>query len=186
MINLLPTDEKTTIMYARRNRKLLRWSLSIGLIIVGMLMLIGAGHVYIANATTSYSKQVDRSRESLKAQKLSETQQRILDLSNNLKLIIQVLSREVLFSKLLQQVGAVMPAKSVLSNIEISKVEGGIDLIAEAQDYDTATQIQVNLQDPRNKLFDKVDIVSVSCGVSTNGGYPCTVNLRALFSKTNP
>lgn len=59
-----------------------------------------------------------------------------------------------------------MPENTVLSNIEISKVEGGIDLSAETKDQESATQIQVNLMDPNNKLFDKVDIVSISCGES--------------------
>ena len=79
-----------------------------------------------------------------------------------------------------------MPENSVLSDIEISKVEGGIDLTADARDQNTATQVQVNLADPNNKLFDKVDIVSVNCDSTTNPEYPCKVILRALFTKNNP
>ena len=78
-----------------------------------------------------------------------------------------------------------MPENTVLSNIEISKVEGGIDLSAETKDQESATQIQVNLMDPNNKLFDKVDIVSISCGES-NPTYPCRATFRALFTKDNP
>lgn len=186
MINLLPPEEKTTIMYARRNTKLRNWMFGLLLALAGMFIFLAAGHFYIANATEKYSKQVAASQDSLKAQNLDETQKRLTDLSGNLKLIIQVLSREVLFSKLLRQVGAVMPQGSVLSSIELSKVEGGIDLSAEAQDYNTASRIQVNLQDPSNKLFDKVDIVQVSCSEAKDSSYPCKVTLRALFTKNNP
>ncbi len=187
MINLLPPDEKSDIMYARRNTVLRHWVFALLAVLVGLLLFLAAGQVYIAQTTTHLNKQVTTERESLKEQKLDETQKRLADLSNNLKLIIQVLSREVLFSKLLRQVGSVMPQGSVLSSIELSKVEGGIDLSAEAADYNTATRIQVNLQDPSNKLFDKVDIIQVSCAPPVKDDpYPCKVTLRALFAKNNP
>lgn len=208
MINLLPQPERESIVYARRNSKLLRWSGVMALSIFIMVLLWGTGYLYIASTTTKLQGTIARKQSDLQAQKLDETQNRISDLSNNLKLILQVLSKEVLFSKLLQQIGSVMPSGSVLSTIEISKVEGGLDLIALAKNHQTATQVQLNLQDPRNKLFDKVDLVSVNCGpatvttpntsgssagqgVATQTGtkvnpYPCTVNLRALFDDENP
>lgn len=185
MINLLPPDEKSSIMYARRNTKLRKWIVALVCVLLGMFVLLAAGHFYIASTSNRISKQVAEAEESLQAQKIDETEKRLQDLSDNLKLIIQVLSKEVLFSKLLRQIGAVMPPGSVLSSIELSKVEGGIDLKAEALNYETATQIQVNLQDPSNKLFDKVDIIQVNCGV-TGGSYPCEVSLRAQFLKNNP
>lgn len=185
MINLLPPDVKSNILYARRNMKLRKWTTSMILVLIGIFGLLAAGHFYIASATSGYSKQVAAAEETLKTRKIDETEKRLQTLSNNLKLIIQVLSREVLFSKLLRQVGSVMPPGSVLLSTDLSKVEGGIDLSAEAQDYKTATQIQLNLQDPNNKLFDKVDIVQVSCG-ETEDKYPCRVTLRAQFTKSNP
>lgn len=186
MINLLPPEEKANFLYARRNTQLRKWVFGLVFVLIGMFVFLAAGHVYIARATNRYQVQVDTARESLQSQNLEETEKRLQDLSNNLKLIVQVLSREVLFSKLIRQVGAVMPQGSVLSSIELSKVEGGLDLSAEAKDYDTASRIQVNLQDPNNKLFEKVDIIQVSCAQNSETGYPCKVTLRALFSKNNP
>lgn len=186
MINLLPPEEKANILYARKNTRLRKWVIALLFVLAGMVIFLVAGSLYIGKTTERYTAQVNTARDSLKAQKLEETEKRLQDLSGNLKLIIQVLSREVLFSKLLRQVGAVMPPGSVLSSIELSKVEGGIDLSAEAKDYDTASRIQVNLQDPSNKLFDKVDIVQITCAQTTDSAYPCKVTLRALFSKNNP
>ena len=104
---------------------------------------------------------------------------------------MQVLSKEVLFSKLLTQVGSVMPGGSVLTALSINQLSGGLDLQAKATDYQTATQVQVNLQDPKSLLFEKVDIVNVQCQSTVTADplvakYPCTVQMRALFSKTNP
>jgi Tfp pilus assembly protein PilN len=185
MINLLPPNQKQNIMYARRNTHLRKWVTGLTFVLIGMFVFLAAGHFYIASATARYNKQVAAAKESLKTQQLEETEKRLQDLNNNLKLIVQVLSKEVLFSKLLRQVGAVIPPGAVLESIELSKVEGGIDLKAKATDYDTATRIQVNLQDPNNKLFDKVDIIQVSCTPTTDT-YKCSIIMRALFTKNNP
>lgn len=185
MINLLPSSQKQDLRYARMNSLILRWF--IGLLVV-LAIIVGTllvGRTYLASEAKRYAVITESTRQDLKNQNLTETQEKIQNISGNLKLIVQVLSRQVIFSQLIQQVGVVMPQNAVLSNIEISKVSGGIDLTAEAKDYDTATQIQVNITDPANKLFDKADIVSVKCD-KQNTEYPCTVELRALFSSKNP
>jgi hypothetical protein len=41
----------------------------------------------------------------------------------------------------------------------------------------------VNLGDPKNGLFSKVDIVSINC-TTGNSAYNCNATLKALFSKT--
>lgn len=197
MINLLPTDTKQSLSYARHNTKLLRWLIVMLLSIIGITIVIVFGQIYINRSVNSYTKQVEQAREQLKVQKLEETQTRVEDITSSLKLVLQVLSREVLFSKLIRQVGSAMPEDTVLTNLQIGKVEGGIDLDAVAVDYQTGTQIQVNLQDPSNKIFDKADIVSISCNPPVAGTgstanqqisskYPCQVRIRALFTKSNP
>ena len=186
MINLLPSDKKRDIIYARKNTLLLRWSLLLGMAIVIVIVLIGAGNLYIKSSQKSYDKQIADTTQTLESENLSQTQKQITDLSNNITLIQKVLENTILFSKLLKQAGAVMPPGTILSNLEISKVEGGIDLTASAKDYKSATQIQVNLADPENKVFEKVDILSINCNDASDTGYPCTVNLRALFGDNSP
>lgn len=79
-----------------------------------------------------------------------------------------------------------MPSGTALTSLSISKVQGGLDLNAKAKDYQSGTQVQVNLSDPKNKIFSKADIVSISCNNgSADASYPCTVTIRALFSKDN-
>lgn len=192
MINLLPPNVKENIVYARRNTQLRKWFIALLISIVGIIGLIGAGHTYLQQSINSNTRLVQKGNENLQSQKLEDTQKKVQDLTDNLKLVVQVLQREVLFSKLLSQVGAALPGGSVLTNLNINKVQGGIDLQAGTKDYQTATQVQVNLQDPRNKIFDKADIVNIQCSnVSTPSAdpiknqYPCTVQLRALFAKNN-
>ncbi len=190
MINLLPSAMKQDILYARRNTKLLHWSIAILAVIIGMAIIVGFGSLYLRQSTKNYDAQLKDTTAQLKLQKLDETQKRVQEISGNLKLMVQVLSREVLFSKLVQQIGAAMPENTVLTNLQINKLQGGLDLSAQAVDYKTATQIQVNLQDPTNKIFAKADILSITCsgnGTGTlNSKYPCLVQVKALFATNNP
>ncbi len=185
MINLSPDDYKESLRYARRSSKLLRWVGGTLIILIAVLLTQLIGFTYLKSETKRYQKINASITQDLKNNDLEGTLKTVENISGSLKLIVQVLSKQVLFSELIKQVGSVMPENTVLSNIEISNVEGGIDLSAETKDQESATQIQVNLMDPNNKLFDKVDIVSISCGES-NPTYPCRATFRALFTKDNP
>lgn len=190
MINILPSELKQNITYARRNTSLRAWMVAILVAIGCVVIVIAAGHVYLQHSINNYSQQVALSKQQLADQKLEETGRDIEAISGNLKLVTQVLSRAMLFSRLLGQIGATIPNGSVLTSLNISnRVQGGIDLSFSATDYHTATQVQVNLADPENKIFEKADIVSVQCdepGASeTTTMYPCRVQIRALFAKNN-
>jgi hypothetical protein len=185
MINLLPTDIKEGYTYARRNVRLRRWAFSFGLALVGLAALGTVGMLTLHQTSNNYQKQVTMAQETLKKEDLEGTQKRIQDISNSFKLVVKVLGQEVLFSDLIRQMGAAMPAKANLTGLTIRDTTGGLDIVAEATDYSTATQVQVNLADPRNKIFSKADIISITCD-RTDSAYPCIVNIRALFAKDNP
>lgn len=191
MINLLPPDLKESYRYGRHNRTLVRWAVLMGASLLVACALIGAGYLYLNQQVTTTQKQIDASRKQLESQDLSGTQKQVKNISNNLKLAVSVLSQEVLFSQLLKQLASVLPDNTVLTGLTISQAQAGVDLTAQTGNYVAATQLQVNLADPRNKIFSKADIVSINC---TNSGgsnalsakYPCTVSIRALFATNNP
>lgn len=185
MINLLPPNSRKDIDFARRNTLMLRACLAVLAVIAGVLLLYGFGHFYLSTSTEKYEKDIATLRASLQEQNIDGTKAEIQDLSGSVKLALQVLSREILFSKLLRQAGAVMPAGSSLSSLEISNDQKGVDITAGVQSYQVGTQVQVNLADPNNKLFDKVDLVSVECNTQ-NSQYPCSATLRALLGDNSP
>jgi len=113
-------------------------------------------------------------------------QKQVTDISNNLKLAVQVLSQEILFSKLLKQLASVTPRNATLTNLSISDTQKGVDITAQTANYDAATQLQINLADPKNQIFAKADIITINCGSTVGIRYPCTVNIRALFAANNP
>lgn len=185
MINLLPLQTKKSIAYARHNTMLRRWIAATLLGVTGILAVLVFGHLNITSSTATWQKQIDETKQRLSAQKLEETQKRVTEISDSVKLASQVLSKQILFSKLLAQIGAVMPEGTSLQSLSIASVEGGIDLSAVAKDFQTATQVQVNLSDPENKIFEKADIVSTTCADTQDTDYPCQITLRALFAKDN-
>jgi Tfp pilus assembly protein PilN len=190
MINLLPPEEKQNIAYARRNTMLVKWSFALLAGIIMVLTVTGFGYVYLNQAIKSSQKQVAATQEQLKVQKLTDTQKRVEQISTSLKLVVQVLGKEVLYSKLIQQIGSAMPPNTVLTNLSINKLQGGIDLQASATDYQSASQVVVNLNDPSNKIFTKADLITSQCGDASSGSgqtkYPCTVTIRAQFASNNP
>ncbi len=188
MINLLPPDIKENTLYARRNTRLRKWCLAVLSAAIGVVLIATFGQFYIDRSIKSYAAQAEATTEQLKTQKLEETQKEVTNISSSLQLVVQVLSREVLFSKLIQQIGTAIPSGASLSDLSINKVEGGIDLRFNAADYQTATQVQVNLQDQANKIFDKADILNINCAASNPNDprYLCQISIRAQFAKNNP
>ena len=187
MINLLPPEIKEDYAYALRNTSLRRWVAALLFGIVGLGIVATLGLVALQHSTDTYDKQVATAQTNLQKQKLKETEAQVTDISNSFKLVVQVLSKEVLFSKLLKQIATVIPNNVNLTGLNISQTTGAIDISAAASDYNTATQVQVNLADPNNKIFSKADIVSIACSASpSDPKHPCVVQIRALFSTKNP
>ena len=188
MINLLPSNVKEGYHYARSNMLLRRWVTSFVLAFVGLGIIISYGLFNIQQLTNTYSAKIVDSQTVFEKQKFADTQAKVLDISNSFKLVVKGLGQEVLFSQLIKQIATTIPANANLLGLNISQVQGAIDISAIATDYNTATQVQVNLADPANRIFSKADIVNITCSGSSvaNVNYPCTVNIRALFASNNP
>ncbi len=184
MINLLPTDYGTRLRHSHLNAILRRWLIAVLLAGGGLMLILVVGWIYITQQNKNLAKNIDSVNQQLQAQDLAGTRKYAQDITNNIRIINQVLSREIRFSGLITQIGSVMPPGTVLSGLTLSKVDGGLDLSTNARDYTSATQIAVNLSDPKNKIFDKVDIVNINCSSTSGSTYPCSAAFRALFSKS--
>ncbi len=186
MINLIPTDHKQAISYARQNSKLIGWLTGILVAVVGLAIIAGGGLFYINQDINTYKATIDNSKQKLKAENEEETLARVDEISGRLSLVVDVLSREVLFSKLLPHVGSLMPNGTVLDNLSLSRDQvGGIDLSIGAVDEFAASQALVNLQTSENILFTGADANSVTCE-NKDTAYACTVSIRAVMVEDNP
>jgi Tfp pilus assembly protein PilN len=185
MINLLPPDLKEAYRYAHRNVVLVRWVVAFG---VGLVLFAGistGGLIYLKQIDNGYANDIASKHTSLKQQDEAGVEKQVKDISGSLKLAVQVLSKEVLFSKLLGQLATVTPNNAVLTDLTIAQDESAINITAHTTDYNAATQLQTNITDPANKIFSKADIINIACGQS-DPQYPCEVTIRALFSSDNP
>lgn len=181
MINLLPPALKETYRAGRLNRHLVHWIVVCLLGIAGAACITLFGYFYLDQSTKNYTKQTAGLQQQLNEQNLAKVQKEVKDISNNLNLVVEVLSKQILFSELLSQLTKLLPNNTRLSGLSISQSQGAIDISANAASYAAATQLHVNLSDSNNKLFSKADIVSINCSANTSG-YPCSVTIRALFA----
>src|SRR5665213_2785037 len=188
MINLLPPEIKDGYRYARHNVMLRRWVVICLIALVGLGCLATYGLLSIRQSTVHYNNQIAASEAQFKQEDFAGTQAQVKDISNSFKLVVKVLGQEVLFSELLKQIAATIPANANLTGLNISQTQGALDISAITTEYNTATQVQVNLADPTNKNFSKADIINITCNPESavDPHYPCTVNVRALFAKNNP
>lgn len=188
MINLLPPDVKLGYRYARRNVTLRRWIIMCLVTLLGLGVLTTYGLLRIHQSIASYNNRIATTQRLFKQENFAGTQRQVQDISSSFKLVVKVLGQEVLFSELIKQIAAAIPANANLTGLDINQAQSGLDISAIATDYNTATQVQVNLADPANKIFSKADIVSITCNNTSNLNprYPCTVNIRALFASNNP
>ncbi|HZP55331.1 MAG TPA: hypothetical protein VFB03_01005 [Candidatus Saccharimonadales bacterium] len=185
MINLLPNEDRLHLRYGHVNSRLRRW-IEIGILLIAILLVVlGSGWVYINKQVSTLNKSIAITQKQLQDQHLEQVQKQADQISENIRIINQVLAREILFSDLIQEIGKVMPPGAVLGTLNLTKVNGALDLSAKTKDYAAAAQIAVNLSDPANNIFEKVDIVNVNCQ-TTGITYPCTANFKALFGKKTP
>lgn len=182
MINLLPPSYTDKIRYGRKNHTLLNWLTWIGLANIGLILLILFGWGYIDGQSKDIQSQIDYANKQLKVQNLDQVERDSQEITKNVRTINQVLSKEIIFSQLVQEVGRIIPANSVLGSISLTQVSGSIDLIVNSRDYNSAVQAAANLNDPKNNLFEKVDVVNINCTASSSA-YNCTSTFKALFSK---
>ncbi|MEK9196495.1 MAG: hypothetical protein AAB914_03955 [Patescibacteria group bacterium] len=185
MINLLPTEYRDNIFYARKNTVLLRWVIVLIISSLGVALIVISGLLYTRYLTNAQTKENTVKLASLKAQNIDGINKELSAVSDNIKLTLQVLSKEILFSKLIKQIGSVMPAGAALDGLNIENIEGGIVLKASALDVQSATQLQLNLEDKNNGIFEKADIDTIGCKDAVDDQYPCTVTIKATFKKQN-
>lgn len=189
MINLMPQATKQSYRYAQSNQKLIKWLVFLVAGMIGVGAIGSYGWLSLRQAIFLTTQQNSVVQASLTKDNLSGTENQVQTISTDFTLVVKVLSHEVLFSKLLSQIAAALPAGTNLTSLNITNtVSGsGLDITAEATNYNLATQVQVNLADPSNGIFSKADLVSITCASnnSTNPTYPCSVVLRAQFAQNN-
>ena len=193
MINLLPTSIKEQIIYGRRNRTLIYWLLAVVVVIGGISGMTVFGQIFINNNANGLQAVAQVTKDRINEQDLTSTRKDIQALSSNFKTVTQLLGKQVLFSKIFNKIGSIMPEGAILSSITLSTSSDSLDLNVISVDKESATQAFVNISDPKNGLFEKADLVSVGCTPSTQEAnptnpvavsqskYPCSASIKVII-----
>ena len=188
MINLMPDDMRQEINYARRNYLLLKWMSAIFVVIVFVGLMTIFGQYYIKSNTQNLQKTAEITEARINSHNLSSTRTSIQNLSNNFVTITQLLKKQLLFSKMFVKIGSIIPQGAILRGITLSPTtSAAIDLNVIAVNREAATLAFVNISDPQNGLFDKADLLSVSCNDITaeteasSAKYPCSSIIKVVI-----
>lgn len=196
MINLMPNDIKEQLVYGRRNRLLLRWMFAVFMVIVVVAAMTVFGQYYINRNVNSLQAVAKITKQRIEDQNLAAVQKDILTLSNNFKIVTQLLSKQLLFSKMFVKIGGIIPNGAILNSITLSTTNSALDLNVVATNREAATQAFVNISDPKNGLFEKADLISVNCTSKTDAPststsaassamaskYPCTALIKVVLT----
>lgn len=160
MINLLPPQKLANIRIARSNTVLRRY---IELMLLSLAVIITA--IVVANyfmnvQQANVQKIIDEDQKSLT--KLAPVQKEAAQLSDTVNTIASLLSRDVRFSTLLEQIGGLMPKGAVLTGIQYSTDDLTAPLVISAQveDEQTAAVLLNNIN--ASDLFASAEIQSIN------------------------
>ncbi|MBP9738559.1 PilN domain-containing protein [Candidatus Saccharibacteria bacterium] len=159
MINLLPPQQLANIRIARSNTLLRRY---IELLLLALLIIITALTVayYFMNVQQSNVQQVVDTDQA-KISELEPVQKQAEQLSATVNTIAGLLSRDVVFSDMLVQIGGLMPQGAVLTGLQFSIEDFKSPLIISAQ-VDTEEKAAVLLKNLQGSdLFQSAEIKTI-------------------------
>jgi|GEM_PF-2564042 len=182
MISLLPQEAKQFIKAGRTNVSLIKYMM---VLILGVAFLaIISGAVYFILTDIKNSAEETIKTNSSKGSSYSEARNQAVSLQSSLSSARSLLDSEIIYSKLLTSIAALMPQGTVLSKVELNPkiLTTPISLIVYADSTDTATNLQVNFNN--SSLFSNVEFQTLSnTAQSQIAGYPVTATISLTINK---
>lgn len=181
MINLLPNDKKAEIRAARTNVILLRYS-GILLLAVGFIL----GSMYVSKTVLSFteanSKEVIASND-IKADVYSDTKAQVDALSASLAETKTILDQEILYSKVLVNLGQLMPPGTIFDTLILNTASfAGTPISTKAYAKTSADVLTLRERFESSPMLSGVNFQTIS---ETGGieGYPVSVEMTFSLTK---
>jgi len=181
MINLMPDDAKKEIRAARLNVILARYIVVI-LIAAGFLALLLAGSSIVLTQTKESAQRLIEAN-STKADVYSTTKSQVQALSASLSETKNILDQEVLYSKVLMNIGQQMPPGTVISSLSLNAASftgTPVAIKAYAKTTDDAVTLRQRFQS--SPFFTNVNFDSVSDTAGIEG-YPVGVSMTLTITR---
>lgn len=182
MINLMPHELKKDIVYARKNVSLAQYCILVAIVAIALTGVMAYGIILITADQNALKESISSKRSTLELLKKDEADAN--KLSKTIDTINALLDREVSFSKLLQDIGALMPEGTKLTGISLaSSKDQPLTITAMLDEQKKAAVLQQNLL--KSGLFSAVDIQAVNSSASEDGSSSSfTAQLSAKFAST--
>jgi Tfp pilus assembly protein PilN len=188
MINLLPYDYKEQILYARKNRQLVKWSVALGIAMFIVIAVSAIGTIFLYKTTKDYEKIVSTNKSSLEEKNLEAEYKDMEKLSANFKTVVDIASQQLIYSRILKAIAPLLPADTELNGLELTQGQSGVEIKINGASQETLTQAFINLSSKNNGIFEKADFNNVSCkeiSTSAEQQYPCTASIKGLLAKNS-
>ncbi len=173
MINLLPPSERIAMAIAKRNTLLRRYLEFMLLGILLLTLLVIGSYYYLSLQYTNTKKTLELNQQKLA--QLEPKQKEAEELSTTVNTIAALFSRDVTFSKMLTQIGQLMPEKTVLTKLELSSADSQapLNITAQVDSEERAAVLRNNLAS--STVFSKANIISITkIGADTQTGTSAT------------
>lgn len=181
MINLLPPEEKRQIRAGRSNTLLIRYNIFLLGVVAFMLLSIGFIYFYLNNAKTDAEVRINENKT--KVSSFADIQKEATEFRSDLATAKQILDREVIYTKVILEIAHLMPARTVLENLNLDSATFGTEtaLTAKAKTYNDAIAIKESFE--KSNLFTDVRFSSLTINDADTSGYPMTATLSVKISK---
>lgn len=181
MINVMPDDLKKEIRSARVNVVLTRYIVVILLAFSFLVLLLGGSYVVLTQAKASAQALTNSNQARNAVYNTTKTQ--VTALSSRLSEAKSILDQEILYSKVLKNIGQQMPVGTVIDSVVLDTASFSgtpLSLKAYAKTNDAAAALRQKFQS--SPIFSKVtfDSVSDTAGIA---GYPVSVSMTLTITK---
>lgn len=185
MINLLPHDVKSDIGYARKNKVLFSWILLLLALLAVMLVIVGIGMFFITQRANNINRLVAISEQRIVDQDLAAYQKNAETFSNDLNTAVKLLENQLLFSKIIRTIGAVLPPGVVLDTLDYSVEDEVLTLNISGKSQKDITTAFENISSSKERsgnLFTNADLLKVDCSSVDEG---CSGSVVVLLNKNS-
>lgn len=179
MINLLPPEVKQEIRFGQLNITAIQYAVLIALISLALVAVLFFGVTVVSGDERSLRQAIDEKQQILT--ELEPTVAEAKQLEGTINTIAALLSREITFSQLLQDIAAVIPNGASLTGLSLTGDESlPLRIDALINDQTLAAVMRENLEN--SDLFEQADIQSVSASAISESGQATEYQVRIVVN----
>jgi len=167
MINLLPPGTKDNLRYGHLNVTVLEYSILILVTAAGLIGILFFGQALASNEERQLKDLAGEKQAVLAQYDSSLAEARALD--ERIDIIAALLQREITFSKLLPNIGALVPSGTTINGLELDNEDGNnLTINGESDSQLGPSVFRQNLANT-DRLFSRADIVNISLPETQSG-----------------